>query len=527
MVLQSQQSQHLLGRCVELDRSRLWQSGLAVLFLAAAWLPTTHTIADPDIWGHVRFGQELLVQGELPATDNYSYTSGGRAWINHEIIAELLMAWCYDHWEATGLVMLKSVLAMGVLGLVFWQLRRRGLPVMPAGCVMLLTTMLLLPDTIMVRPHLFTYLFFAITVLVLEASGRGRTILLWCLPPLFTLWINTHGGVLAGMALLLIWGMAEIGRQAWRQPFRPATLWKTHWHVLLPIASCGIALLINPYGHHLITFLLTTATVPRPEISEWNAVKIVSFEGVCYLLMLSLVLLALLYSRRPKRFTKLAMLACTGVLPLLAQRHLPLFALAWSLVSADHLADAWQRWPARDRESNETAQRWVTAVPWIVAIILFAFSTPRLQAIVLDTKRFPMPVRAVELIRRSHVEGNLAVLFDWGEFAIWHLHPRVSVSIDGRRETVYSPEVYGQNMAFMSGTGNWDAVLTDHPTDMALVPQKGPCVNLMKQHPQWTLIYEDRLCALFARRGSKQAVRLTGPPATWSPPNEFVKNDHR
>ncbi len=28
--------------------------------------------------------------------------------------------------------------------------------------------------------------------------------------------------------------------------------------------------------------------------------------------------------------------------------------------------------------------------------------------------------------------------FNWGEYAIWHFGPRLRVSIDGRRETVYS-----------------------------------------------------------------------------------------
>ena len=32
--------------------------------------------ADPDLWGHVRYGQDLLAEG-LPATTTYSYTAEG------------------------------------------------------------------------------------------------------------------------------------------------------------------------------------------------------------------------------------------------------------------------------------------------------------------------------------------------------------------------------------------------------------------------------------------------------------------
>jgi hypothetical protein len=78
-------------------------------------------------------------------------------------------------------------------------------------------------------------------------------------------------------------------------------------------------------------------------------------------------------------------------------------------------------------------------------------------------------VAAVNLLKQSGVSGNLATEFSWGEYVLWHLGPAIKVSIDGRRETVYSQDVYQKNISFMFGTGNWDAVLKDYPTDMALV----------------------------------------------------------
>jgi hypothetical protein len=42
--------------------------------------------------------------------------------------------------------------------------------------------------------------------------------------------------------------------------------------------------------------------------------------------------------------------------------------------------------------------------------------------------------------------------FNWGEYAIWHLGPRLRVSIDGRRETVYSERRIVENEAVVAGT---------------------------------------------------------------------------
>jgi hypothetical protein len=91
----------------------------------------------------------------------------------------------------------------------------------------------------------------------------------------------------------------------------------------------------------------------------------------------------------------------------------------------------------------------------------------------------------------------------------------VKVSIDGRRETVYPPDVYSESIMFESGLGAWDDVLTRRPTDLALVSKRFPTFNLMRLRPGWTLLFEDGLAGLFAREGSSLAerIRRTPPPA--------------
>jgi hypothetical protein len=105
------------------------------------------------------------------------------------------------------------------------------------------------------------------------------------------------------------------------------------------------------------------------------------------------------------------------------------------------------------------------------------------------------------LIKQSGVAGNLAIDFDWGEYALYHLSPEVKVSVDGRRETMYSPQIYKENLAFKYGEGDWDALLRKHETHMALVRTGFPTFNLLKLEPGWRLVYQDSLAALFGRDG--------------------------
>ena len=55
---------------------------LVFAFAALLWLLITQTTADADLWGHLRFGLDLLRTHQLPLWDAYSFTTD-RAWVNH------------------------------------------------------------------------------------------------------------------------------------------------------------------------------------------------------------------------------------------------------------------------------------------------------------------------------------------------------------------------------------------------------------------------------------------------------------
>ena len=53
-----------------------------------------------------------------------------------------------------------------------------------------------------------------------------------------------------------------------------------------------------------------------------------------------------------------------------------------------------------------------------------------------------LPEREATVFVKSHdIRGRMLTWFDYGEFAIWHFSPALRVSMDGRRETVYSDDV--------------------------------------------------------------------------------------
>jgi hypothetical protein len=258
-------------------------------------------------------------------------------------------------------------------------------------------------------------------------------------------------------------------------------------------------------------FLLRTATVARPEIGEWGPIVVTAPEGVAWLLVVAISIFVLIRSRLPRRPALIAVFAVTALLPLQAQRHAPLFALSFAVLVGEHLADVWNR----AMPSQMPAGRKLPVfAPFAVAAGFFLFALPHFVCIPIEPSFIRFPVRAVAVMDRAGVKGNLATFFDWGEYILWHLSSNVRVSIDGRRETVYSPESYNRSLRFLYGVGEWDAILDDPLTDMALVGRDQPTYNLIRLKPGWQLVYEDDLSGLFLRDDSPQAetIRQTVAP---------------
>lgn len=68
----------------------LWTIGTLILVISAFALLSSITVADADLWGHVRFGLDTLQAGTIIQVDPYSYVTTGQRWINHEWLAEMV-----------------------------------------------------------------------------------------------------------------------------------------------------------------------------------------------------------------------------------------------------------------------------------------------------------------------------------------------------------------------------------------------------------------------------------------------------
>lgn len=416
-----------------------------------------------------------------------------------------------------GLLLLKFAVGLVIVGLLYSRLRQERLDALRAGILIIPVALLMTPGLVTVRPQLFTFLFLTLLLLLLDLSETRAPGVIWLAPVVLGMWVNFHGGVLAGLGILGIWTAGRwIAAIAARDPAERRLRRRPTWHASGALSLSAAALLVNPYGWELPAFLLRTGTVPRPDISEWVPTPIFSGRGIVYLALLGASLAALHWSRAPKRMPHLLVWVALAILPLSAVRHLQLFAIGVPVLLAPHFASALTRLPAGSVGAAPSAGRLrgvAIGVCFALGGILVAGALPRLRCVEIDAGRtIPFPVRAVEWLDDSGVEGNLATYFDWGEFAIWHLAPEIRVSMDGRRETVYPDSIYEEYLRFQNGLADWDDHIEKRPADMVLFSNRRPTYNLLQLKPGWELLYEDSLAAIFAPPHSTHAARLRATP---------------
>src|SRR5262245_2461782 len=413
-------------KSVGAGRSRVISAGRLTWLLAACFV-SVHARVDPDLWGHVRFGLDTLTNGRLSITDPYSFTQDV-PWINHEWLSEIAQAIAYRGAGVLGLMLLKAV----VLGTAFLLLARQtaGVPVEWRWWMLAAAIVGVAPAAFTMRPQLWTLLF---VPLVWLALNRGWW---FAIPLVFGVWANLHGGWIVGMGVGGLWLVGRTIDRRGRMPIAAAAA----------LAAGLLATLINPYGWQLWRFLFMTVR-PWRDITEWRPLwEQDDFSSAIVWLVVAAVIVVPTVVRRRSALTWTGMLpaAWLGVSSLFVARLVPLFAeVALLGLAVAWTAEAQMEQPLRtqsiaDSQPPRRPARFLIVDAAAIAAIVLVNLASQTRCLTIGRDAWTPDLQAASALDSTMAQGRLVLPFNWGQYAIWHFGPRLRVSIDGRRETVYS-----------------------------------------------------------------------------------------
>ncbi len=164
---------------------------------------------DPDLWGHIRFGETMLASHWVVRRDIYSYSALGRPWHDHEWLTEVLMALFYDGLGVAGLKLWKAACAAATILFLASGLAETGASIVVQLGLLGIAASALMPQ-IQFRPQMFTFALFAAEIAMLARHNYRRPTRLWLIVPMMTVWANLHGGLIVGIATLGVYATVSV-----------------------------------------------------------------------------------------------------------------------------------------------------------------------------------------------------------------------------------------------------------------------------------------------------------------------------
>lgn len=463
-------------------------------------------LTDGDSGWHLRTGQWILAHHQVPYTDLFSFSKAGQPWFAWEWLTDVLYALLYSWMGLKGIVLISGLVISATATVLCRHMVWRGanpLVALPLALVGLSASSL----HFHARPHVFTLLFLAIGMWMLDADRRNPSRKLYLLVPLMVLWTNLHGGFPLFIAILalLVAGCAlraVFGFESWEA---------TRRYALLGVLCAG-ATLVNPYGWQLHVHI---AGYLR---SDWIQSAVQEFqaptfrgEGMMhyqFLLFAGLAAVALLLRRG--QFPEALWLLFLGHESLNAARHIPLYSIVVTPLLATELTSLWREWADRQSKGSLSRLFWklgediapqfrrtsLWSGAWVLALL--ALGAPFIQwPANYPSLRFPVSMvdRYGSVLEQSRLFTN----DQWADYLLYHSYPRQKVFIDGRSD--FFGEKLGKEYLALSGAqADWRKILARHDFDAVLAPTDWALATILKDQPEWRLVAEDKQSLLFVRR---------------------------
>lgn len=475
--------------------SFLVRAALILLISGAAIVTPT----DADLWGHLRFGRDILASGTPVQVDTYSFTTD-KPWVNHEWLAEVVFSAIYGGGGSTGLIAFKLAVIAALLLCVWRHVRHFAGPQL-SWLLVTATFVGTYWRTHNVRPQLFSILLFAITLLCITSADAGRRRLLWFVPPIFLLWTNLHGGWIVGFAVYGLWAAARLVGRSESQRDR-----------VLPVLVAFVAVVVtlaNPWGLQLWSFLTDTVRPTRADIEEWISITQYPLVlGIPWAFTLLAVAAALWRGGLPRRLDYLAVIGALALLAFLVGRLDAFFVLAVVILLAPQLAKLWDESVASSPQRQPLGIVAITVVGTLaLAVPVSRFAAPYATCLPISGDWAP-DARAGRFISESHLSGRMLAWFDWGEYAIWHFGPALQVSMDGRRETVYTERTIQAHRRFYAGDDTAMPYLQQLNPDFVWLPTHLPVAKQI-EGAGWIQVFNSGVSSIWARSPMTPRVENT------------------
>lgn len=472
---------------------------LGTLLVARVFYVSRTFFVDPDVWWHIRVGQDILRTHHFPTVDPFSFTAAGTPWIAYEWLGEVILASVAKLGGIVPLFVLLVVAASSVaLALYYYGTIRTGnckagfVPIAVMGTLTILSFSL--------RPQMFGYLFLVILLIVLQWFRKGVTWPLWTLPLLFLVWVNTHGSFIVGIGVLVVYLCA--GLKAFHLGDIEAIAWSAKQRIQLELALLlSLAVLpLTPYGTQLAVYpfdMMFNQPLNVANVNEWRSMPLDEQFGKLFLGVVVLLVVLQLLFRLTWRVEDLALAIGGTVMACLHARMLMLFVPFFVPVFAIMMARFLPPYQ-RAKEHYFLNAALMAGVLW--ALVHYFPSRDFLQ------KRLDgdFPVAAVKYLDAHDIPAPMFNTYYFGGYLVGTGR---KVFIDGRGDLFERSGVLLDDITISQMKPGALRVLDRYQINSCLLIKDEPLAVALAASPAWKRIYVDGRSAIFVRNRTVASQR--------------------
>ena len=493
---------------------------MPITFLFARMGGVRTLLSDCDTGWHIRTGEWIVSNHQVPARDFFSFTKTGEPWYAWEWFSDVILAWLNSHGGLATVVMASILLIAVTFTLLFRLALRRANPIVAVVITMVGAAASAIHW--LARPHLFSLFFMVLFFRALESVRAGRERfhgipILVILPLATILWTNLHGGFFIGIFMLAGYGVGELLQLCLAADRSRVALSAVHArNYFLSALGCLVASLANPYFYRLHVHVVEYLTDPfqSQHVVEFLTLSFHHPVAIFFESLLILGVAAAIWHAAHGSYTEAVMILMWGHAALLASRNVPLYGIvaapiiasamdAWLKRLPDLPVVAWLRTAAGKfvGVAAETAQ--TDAIPrWhlasiagfaVVAALVYAPAPPKLFRPEYDPESYP--AGAVAMLKNDR-SARIFTNDEWGDYLIYRLYPLNRVFVDGRSD-FYGDDFVQKYLDVMNVKYDWQETLGHFGINTILLPPSAPLAGALKESRRWRVVYDDGIALVF------------------------------
>lgn len=377
-------------------------------------------IPGDDYWWHVKIGEWIVQNKEIPKTGLYSWYAleNNLPWFAHEWLAEVVLYGfsCLFGAETGGMVY--TLICLTLLGsLLYFFNYKDYLKNLPFTTFWTVIGFISIETVCTARPHMFTLCMFVLLIATCEHIKKNEKFKLWYLFPLLTIiWANYHGGssnityIIPIMYFVTNTFNFKLGRIESKKISKS-------WRYLILAGMNIIAILCNPRTYELLWYPYSYSNEHAKYISEW---KSPSFTNGFFVILVVIVICCIFFiTNRAIEFSDLALVGTFMLMTLKSIRFDVWLFLATTMVIYKYICE----------HKNKEVYKGLCYEFCILGLAFFYYTCYTISTGDSCMQKI-VPDEVLEIIREEQPE-RLVNHYNYGSHLIYE---GINVYIDGRAD---------------------------------------------------------------------------------------------